>query len=356
MQLLSVQSLPQTLIMRSWLRVGDHCTCLCRVDLELIWDRFDQANHRNQRIIRLYIFIQGIHVACTCSPVSEVKTATPPSPRLEDDAFSVSADISSRLCGNPPAFCIRSLHYHASPPSIMSTQDVHSENSLPASKRRRVTRACDNCKSRKRRCNGEKPCAYCTEHRALCTYDAPYTRGKSDNVTAPVSRDAHKSPRGLSQWPHLSRHSVASGSSQNRDKSTSSHSSSPWPRSSLIQPAAAAAAAEDDERTGAQSSRARSPIGGEGAAPMGQYLGPTSPFSVGGFLSSRQSESETSHFIWSCFVPIVQFLAHVASNSTQRRRQTVSELYNPNACTHDRQMHSVEATQGSMSSQRCSSY
>ena len=162
---------------------------------------------------------------------------------------------------------------------MSNNQDTHSENSLPASKRRRVTRACDNCKSRKRRCNGEKPCAYCTEHRALCTYDAPYTRGKSDNVTVPVSKDAHKSPRGLSQWPHLSRRSVASGNSQNKDMSTSSHSSSPWPRSSLIQPATAAA--EDDERTGAQSSRARSPIGGEGAAPMGQYLGPTSPFSVG---------------------------------------------------------------------------
>lgn len=244
-------------------------------------------------------------MVCTCSPVSEVKTATPPSPRLEDHAFSASADtalpFSSRLCGNPPAFCIRPLHY-TSPPSIMSTQDVHSESSLPASKRRRVTRACDNCKSRKRRCNGEKPCAYCTEHRALCTYDAPYTRGKSDNVAAPVSRDAHKSPRGLSQWPHLSRHSVASRSSQNRDISTSSHNSSPWPRSSLIQPAAAAAAAEDDERTGAQSSRARSPIGGEGAAPMGQYLGPTSPFSVGGHLSSRQIESQTSRRICSCSV------------------------------------------------------
>lgn len=37
---------------------------------------------------------------------------------------------------------------------------------------------------------------------------------------------------------------------------------------------------DDDEGTGVQSSRARSPIGGEGAAPMGQYLGPTSPFSV----------------------------------------------------------------------------
>jgi hypothetical protein len=164
----------------------------------------------------------------------------------------------------------------------MSNQGNHSDNSLPLSKRRRVTRACDNCKSRKRRCNGEKPCAYCTEHRALCTYDAPYTRGKSDNVTIPVSRDAPKSPRGLSQWPHLARHSTASTNTQNKDLSTSEHINSPWPRSSLIQQANNAV--EEDERTGNLSSRARSPIGGEGAAPIGQYLGPTSPFSVGRLL------------------------------------------------------------------------
>jgi len=161
----------------------------------------------------------------------------------------------------------------------MSNQDIHSDNTLPPSKRRRVTRACDNCKSRKRRCNGEKPCAYCTEHRALCTYDAPYTRGKPDSVAAPVSRDAPKSPRGLSRWPHLARHSDPSANIRNKDIPMSPHNSSPWPRNSLIQ--TANTAVEDDDRAGVQSSRARSPIGGEGAAPMGQYLGPTSPFSVG---------------------------------------------------------------------------
>lgn len=45
---------------------------------------------------------------------------------------------------------------------------------------------------------------------------------------------------------------------------------------------------EDEERGGAQSSRARSPIGGEGVAPMGQYLGPASPFSVGLSISLRE--------------------------------------------------------------------
>ena len=221
----------------------------------------------------------------TASASSSFRSQTPPPPSPRLWIMKSSPHLRLHLCLFHACAETRTLASDHSTTSrriitlIMSNQDIHSENSLPASKRRRVTRACDSCKSRKRRCNGEKPCAYCTEHRALCTYDAPYTRGKSDNVTAPVSRDAQKSPRGLSQWPHLSRHSATSGNSQNKDMSTSSHSSSPWPRSSLIQPATAAA--EDDERTGAQSSRARSPIGGEGAAPMGQYLGPTSPFSVG---------------------------------------------------------------------------
>lgn len=127
------------------------------------------------------------------------------------------------------------------------------DNSLPASKRRRVTRACDHCKSRKRRCNGEKPCAYCTDHRAQCTYDAPYTRGKTDARPSPKEADILLA--GVSSPPNLAR----------------------WPRTSLSQ----APANDANNGDGTLSSRARSPAGGESAAPLGQqYLGPTSPFSV----------------------------------------------------------------------------
>jgi hypothetical protein len=45
-------------------------------------------------------------------------------------------------------------------------------------KRQKVTRACDRCKSRKRRCNGEVPCNVCLGVGAACKYDAVYTRGK----------------------------------------------------------------------------------------------------------------------------------------------------------------------------------
>jgi hypothetical protein len=167
-------------------------------------------------------------------------------------------------------------------PIIMATRP---DSALPFSKRRRVTRACDNCKSRKRRCNGEKPCAYCTEHRALCTYNAPYTRGRPDQQsTAPsVSEGAQQtSPRRVSRWRP---NSVTLSTHLSEDASSMPRTSSRWPQVSLDQ--AQTATMDDDERGGVQSSRARSPVGGEGVAPMGQYLGPASPFSV-----SRQSDAD----------------------------------------------------------------
>lgn len=45
-------------------------------------------------------------------------------------------------------------------------------------KRQKVTRACDACKSRKRRCTGELPCSLCFNNGAECTYTAAYTRGR----------------------------------------------------------------------------------------------------------------------------------------------------------------------------------
>lgn len=42
----------------------------------------------------------------------------------------------------------------------------------------KVTRACDRCKTRKRRCDGELPCSVCQATESECTYNASYTRGK----------------------------------------------------------------------------------------------------------------------------------------------------------------------------------
>jgi Fungal Zn(2)-Cys(6) binuclear cluster domain len=36
------------------------------------------------------------------------------------------------------------------------------KNSIPMQKRRRVTRACDECRRKKIKCDGKQPCTHCT--------------------------------------------------------------------------------------------------------------------------------------------------------------------------------------------------
>lgn len=45
-------------------------------------------------------------------------------------------------------------------------------------KRRRVTRACDNCRQKKVKCDGKQPCIHCTVYSYKCTYDQPNIRNK----------------------------------------------------------------------------------------------------------------------------------------------------------------------------------
>ncbi|SCO91314.1 uncharacterized protein FRV6_15442 [Fusarium oxysporum] len=55
-------------------------------------------------------------------------------------------------------------------------------NSARPNGRIRVTRACDRCKKRKVRCNGQQPCNVCAEARASCSFNATHTRGRRPNV------------------------------------------------------------------------------------------------------------------------------------------------------------------------------
>ena len=40
--------------------------------------------------------------------------------------------------------------------------DSHGKPSVPMQKRRRVTRACDECRRKKIKCDGKQPCTHCT--------------------------------------------------------------------------------------------------------------------------------------------------------------------------------------------------
>ncbi|ODV79413.1 uncharacterized protein CANTADRAFT_50927 [Suhomyces tanzawaensis NRRL Y-17324] len=45
-------------------------------------------------------------------------------------------------------------------------------------KRKRVARACDNCRQKKVKCDGKQPCIHCTVYSYKCTYDQPNIRNK----------------------------------------------------------------------------------------------------------------------------------------------------------------------------------
>ncbi|KAJ1337446.1 proline utilization trans-activator [Microdochium nivale] len=52
-------------------------------------------------------------------------------------------------------------------------------NSVPLQKRRRVTRACDECRRKKIKCNGKQPCTHCQVYSYDCTYDKPSNRRRN---------------------------------------------------------------------------------------------------------------------------------------------------------------------------------
>ncbi|KAH6949206.1 fungal-specific transcription factor domain-containing protein [Fusarium avenaceum] len=67
--------------------------------------------------------------------------------------------------------------------SVVSTKDAAEPEGLR--KARKVSRACDFCKSRKAKCSGDQPCAKCAAKGLNCLYDSKYTRGRPP--TPPLS-------------------------------------------------------------------------------------------------------------------------------------------------------------------------
>lgn len=49
----------------------------------------------------------------------------------------------------------------------------------PMQKRRRVTRACDECRRKKIKCDGKQPCTHCSVYSYECTYDQPSNRRRN---------------------------------------------------------------------------------------------------------------------------------------------------------------------------------
>lgn len=83
--------------------------------------------------------------------------------------------------------------FSTGPPSAsVSMNSVNSSTPVPGhgmrhndQKRRRVTRACDNCRLKKVKCDGKQPCIHCTVYSYNCTYDRPNVRNKKAPAPLP---------------------------------------------------------------------------------------------------------------------------------------------------------------------------
>ncbi|KIX02029.1 uncharacterized protein Z518_07968 [Rhinocladiella mackenziei CBS 650.93] len=66
-----------------------------------------------------------------------------------------------------------------SPSADTPPSDANAKPPGPMQKRRRVTRACDECRRKKIKCDGKQPCTHCTVYSYECTYDQPSNRRRN---------------------------------------------------------------------------------------------------------------------------------------------------------------------------------
>ncbi|KAF2197368.1 hypothetical protein GQ43DRAFT_209497 [Delitschia confertaspora ATCC 74209] len=66
-----------------------------------------------------------------------------------------------------------------SPTNENDPDNAQKPSAIPMQKRRRVTRACDECRRKKIKCDGKQPCTHCTVYSYECTYDQPSNRRRN---------------------------------------------------------------------------------------------------------------------------------------------------------------------------------
>ncbi|KAJ5728457.1 hypothetical protein N7493_004787 [Penicillium malachiteum] len=71
------------------------------------------------------------------------------------------------------------IHAHEDDSIQEASPDPKLNQPLPMQKRRRVGRACDECRRKKIKCDGKQPCTHCTVYSYECTYDQPSNRRRN---------------------------------------------------------------------------------------------------------------------------------------------------------------------------------
>ncbi|KAI1374686.1 hypothetical protein F4677DRAFT_455372 [Hypoxylon crocopeplum] len=87
----------------------------------------------------------------------------------DDDEFALQTLATESPSGDTPASALQGIRAGSSSETP----------SAPLQKRRRVTRACDECRRKKIKCDGKQPCTHCQVYSYDCTYDKPSNRRRN---------------------------------------------------------------------------------------------------------------------------------------------------------------------------------
>ncbi|QLQ78940.1 hypothetical protein HG537_0B02870 [Torulaspora globosa] len=95
------------------------------------------------------------------------------------------------------------------------------QQQLLQNKRRRVTRACDECRKKKVKCDGQQPCIHCTVYSYECTYNQPTKR---NGTSIPVSTQQSPSVKWVRQAGSFNPNGSTNGSISTTKKQASRES------------------------------------------------------------------------------------------------------------------------------------
>lgn len=100
---------------------------------------------------------------------ASVKPETTDSQVSDDEESTLQTLGTESAAGDTPASGPHGTHLESSSETP----------SVPLQKRRRVTRACDECRRKKIKCDGKQPCTHCQVYSYDCTYDKPSNRRRN---------------------------------------------------------------------------------------------------------------------------------------------------------------------------------
>ncbi|KAJ5723354.1 hypothetical protein N7488_001389 [Penicillium malachiteum] len=91
----------------------------------------------------------------------------------------MAANMGPRSGENEEDPALGDIYAHEDDSVQETSPDTKLNQSLPMQKRRRVGRACDECRRKKIKCDGKQPCTHCTVYSYECTYDQPSNRRRN---------------------------------------------------------------------------------------------------------------------------------------------------------------------------------